>query len=83
MVTRIKPFTLVFWSITNQGKGTGASIIDRDNQASFSLIITSIIVIYIDRIYIKYSHGTSQKKKNVERDSGGKEKKIFLFWDGN
>jgi hypothetical protein len=34
---------LVFASITdsdNQGKVTGVSIIDRDTQASFSLIIT-------------------------------------------
>jgi hypothetical protein len=40
---RIKPFSLVFGSITdsdNQGKVTGGSIIDRDNQASFILIDT-------------------------------------------
>ena len=39
---RINPFRLFFGSITdrdNQGKVTGASIIDRDNQTSFILII--------------------------------------------
>jgi hypothetical protein len=39
---RIKTFRLVFVSITDrdsQGKVTGASIIDLDNQARFSLII--------------------------------------------
>ena len=43
MIMRIKPFRLLFGSITdrdNQGKVTGASNIDRDKQASFSLIIT-------------------------------------------
>jgi hypothetical protein len=40
---RIKPFRLVFGSITdsdNQGKVTGGNIVDRDNQAIFSLIMT-------------------------------------------
>jgi hypothetical protein len=42
LIIRIKPFRLVFGSITdrdNEGKVRGGSIIDRDNQASFSLII--------------------------------------------
>jgi hypothetical protein len=37
MIIRIKPFRLVFGSIAdrdNQGKVAGASIIDRDNEAS-------------------------------------------------
>jgi hypothetical protein len=47
MIIRIKTLRLVYGSITdcdNQGKVTGASIIDRDNQASFSLIITILII---------------------------------------
>ena len=42
-IIRINPFSLVFASITdsdNQGKVPNGSIIDRDNQASFILIIT-------------------------------------------
>jgi hypothetical protein len=40
---KIKPFRLVFACITdidNQGEVPNRSIIDRDNQTSFSLIIT-------------------------------------------
>ncbi len=47
-IIRIKPFRLVFASITdsdNQGKVPNGSIIDRDNQVSFSLIITDNQVI--------------------------------------
>ncbi len=42
-IIKIKPFRLVFACITdsdNQGKVPSGSIIDRDNQASLSLIIT-------------------------------------------
>jgi hypothetical protein len=42
-IIKIKPFRLVFASITdsdNQGEVPNGSIIDRDNQTSFSLIIT-------------------------------------------
>jgi hypothetical protein len=45
MVIRINPFRLVFGSITDhddQGKVAGPSIIDRDNQATFSSIITKV-----------------------------------------
>ena len=45
MIIRIRPFGLVFGNITdldNQGNVAGASIIDRVNQANFSLIITKV-----------------------------------------
>jgi hypothetical protein len=50
-IIKIKPFRLVFVCITdfdNQGEVPKGSIIDRDNQASFSLIIT-IVIIIMDR----------------------------------
>jgi hypothetical protein len=42
-IIKIKPFRLVFACITdidNQGEVPKGSVIDRDNHASFSLIIT-------------------------------------------